>query len=94
MNRVYRKRNYNLYQFGKEYIIHNTRKEFKDGHTHINEFKTAIFLIDLSIHKSVPKHLCNYFLESLIRISDDEKYKKKLNMLLEQRNHKKAYTKR
>ena len=89
MNRVYRKKYYNLYQFGNEYIIHNTRKEFKDGHTHINEYKTAVFLIDVALHKSIPKHLCNYHLESLYRISEDRLYKDKLMRLKESRKKKK-----
>ena len=91
MNRVYKKHNYNLYQFGNEYIIHNTKKEFSIGHTHINNYKTAVFLIDLSLHKSVPKHICNYFLESLCRISDDKKYTDKLRELIRKREMERKY---
>ena len=53
MNRIYKKLEYNIYQFDNEYIVHNTKKEFKIGHSHIKNFKTAKFLIDLSIHKSL-----------------------------------------
>ena len=91
MNRVYKKRHYNLYQFGNEYIIHNTRKDFNIGHTHINNYKTAVFLIDLSLHKSVPRHICNYFLESLCRISDDKKYIQKLKLIIKQRENERKY---
>ena len=91
MNRVYKKRHYNLYQFGNEYIIHNTRKDFNVGHTHINNYKTAVFLIDLSLHKSIPRHICNYFLESLCRISDDKKYTQKLKLIIQQRENERKY---
>lgn len=91
MNRVYKKRHYNLYQFGNEYIIHNTRKDFNVGHTHINNYKTAVFLIDLSLHKSIPRHICNYFLESLCRISDDKKYIQKLKLIMQQRENERKY---
>ena len=91
MNRVYKKRHYNLYQFGNEYIIHNTRKDFNIGHTHINNYKTAVFLIDLSLHKSIPRHICNYFLESLCRISDDKKYIQKLKLIIQQRENERKY---
>ena len=91
MNRVYKKRHYNLYQFGNEYIIHNTRKDFNIGHTHINNYKTAVFLIDLSLHKSIPRHICNYFLESLCRISDDKKYIQKLKLIIKQRENERKY---
>lgn len=91
MNRVYKKRHYNLYQFGNEYIIHNTKKDFNVGHTHINNYKTAVFLIDLSLHKSIPRHICNYFLESLCRISDDKKYIQKLKLIIQQRENERKY---
>lgn len=91
MNRVYKKKNFNLYQFGKEYIIHNTKGEFSKNHTHINDFKTAKFLIDLAIHKSVPRHLSFYLMNSLIRISLDKKYIDKLESEIRRRTNRRNY---
>lgn len=88
MNRIYKKLEYNIYQFDNEYIIHNTKKEFDYGHTHIKNFKTAKFLIDLSIHKSIPHHLNLYLLESLIRISDDNEYRNKIRELINNKSNK------
>ena len=83
MIRVYRKKNYNIYSCGDEYIVHNMDMKFEDGHTHIKNFKTAKFIIDLAIHKSTPYHLNSYLLKSLIRISTDEDYKNKIQQLID-----------
>ena len=65
------------------FVVHNTRKEFQKGHTHVNSFKTAEYLALLAVHKSVPKkhRLPNYLRDSLIRISEDEKYIEKVKTL-------------
>lgn len=75
---LYKKREFRIYGNNDEYIIHNSKKEFSEGHTHINNYKTAKWLIDLAIHKSIPNRKKRYFLESLIRISTDNTYKKLL----------------
>lgn len=75
MVRVYKRGPFNIYsdQSG-EYIIHNTKKEFKDGHTHIREYGTAQYLVNLAYNRSIPKRRLKYFIDSLIRISDDKEY--------------------
>lgn len=88
MNRVYRKQNFNVYQFDDEYIIHNMKHDFKDYHTHIRNYKTCIFIIDLVMHKSIPHHLNTYLLRSLIRLSDDEEYCNKIQQLIDVKNSK------
>lgn len=87
---VYKKKNFNIYGYKDKYIIHNTNKEFSKGHTHIKNFKTAKFLIDLSIHKSIPKHHNKYFLVSLLRISDDKEYSDKLSNIIDKLEKKKC----
>ncbi len=84
MNTIYRKHNYNIYGVSNdEFIVHNSRKSFQEHHTHIRNFNTAKYLIDLSLHKTLPKRLPEYLLISLIRLSDDEQYSSKLLTLLE-----------
>ena len=57
-------------------------KDFSIGHTHINNFNTAKFLVDLALHKSLPKKkITNYLLDSLIRISTDSSYICKIEMM-------------
>lgn len=82
MVRVYKRKYFNLYSDDSgEFIIHNTKKDFKDGHTHIRNYNTAKFLIDLALHKTVPKKKLNrYLYQSLIRITDDDSYRKKINI--------------
>ena len=81
---IYRKRHFNIYNAGKnQFIVHNTRIDFSKGHTHIRNFSTAKFIIELSLHKSIPKHLSNYLLISLIRINTDDEYIDKLQEMLE-----------
>ena len=77
---VYKKRNYVIYSNTKEFIIHNKNKEFQKGHSHINNFNTAKYLIDLAIYSRIPNRESIYFLETLIRISNDEEYIKRLRI--------------
>ena len=58
------------------YVVHNTKKEFSEGHTHINNFGTAKYIAYLVLYKKMPKknHLSVYLIESIIRISSDRKY--------------------
>ena len=80
---IYRKRNFNVYDAGSDqYIVHNTDLDFTEHHSHIRNFKTCKFIIDLSLHKTIPKRLSNYLIVSLIRLTADEDYKEKLNKIL------------
>ena len=88
MNVVYRKKNFNIYSAGSEFIIHNTKCEFSQSHTHINNFKTAKYLVDLAIHRSIPHHLHHYFLVSLYRLSDNEEYTRKIKALIDAKENK------
>lgn len=57
------------------FIVHNTRKQFKDGHTHIDNYDTAKYIAYLVSYKKVPKkHLSDYLIESIIRLSTDKNY--------------------
>ena len=92
---IYKKKNFKIYDCGnnKDYIIHNTSLEFKDHHTHVKNFNTCKFLIDLSIHKSIPNHLSDYLIVSLIRLTSDSNYKFKLESLLNSKKRGKIYAK-
>lgn len=80
---IYRKRYFNIYNAGNSFIVHNTKMDFTDGHTHIKNFSTAKFIIELSLHKTIPKHLSDYLIISLIRLNkQDIEYKDKLEKML------------
>lgn len=86
---IYKKKNFNIYSYKDIYIVHNTKKEFSKGHTHIRSFKSSKFIIDLSIHKSIPRHLNKYFLVSLLRLSNDDIYSEKLRNIIKSLENKK-----
>lgn len=62
--------------------MHNARKPFKYGHSHIDKFSTAKYITKLAYNCIVPKHLSEYLLVSLIRISDNKVYRDKLKNVL------------
>lgn len=90
-NVVYRKKNYRIYDVGEEFVIHNTSYDFESHHTHINNFKTCKYIIDLCLHKTVPYHLSDYLLISILRLSDDEEYKSKIRKVLEENKRRRQY---
>lgn len=84
MLRVYKKKNFEIYGYKNAYIIYNKNKPFETGHSHIKSFKTAKYIINLAIHKTVPKHLSIYLYESLLRISSDNIYKQKIRRKIDE----------
>lgn len=90
MVRVFRRKQFSIYSDkAGHFVIHNMNKEFNEGHTHINNFNTAKFLINLAIHKSIPrKELNTYLYKSLIRISTDSSYIFKLEKKIEDKKRR------
>lgn len=70
------------------YILYNTKKTFKNGHTHVKGYSMAKTIIDNCIKKRTPKTSNIYLLTSHIRISDDEKYIQKIEELIEAKKSK------
>lgn len=71
------------------YILYNKNKEFANGHTHLNNYHTAKWLMELYSNRKLPMDLkSEYLLTSLIRISNDEKYTTKVESLLSVRKNK------
>lgn len=86
---IYKKKNFKIYDAGKGYIVHNTKLNFPDHHTHINNFHTCKYIIDLCIHKTIPHHLSDYLLVSIIRLSNDKEYINKIeNMISNKRRNR------
>ena len=72
---------------GKEHQLHNLRYEFDDAHTHIRSFAMAEIIAKNVTGKRRPKTHDHYLLESHIRLSDDPKYIRLINELIEARVH-------
>ncbi len=83
MVRVYKIKNFDIYSNKNgAFIVYNTNKSFEQGHTHINNYHTAKYIANLAVHHSLPKkNISKYLIQSLIRISSDKNYIKKLNMM-------------
>lgn len=59
------------------------------AHTHVNNYRTSVWLVDLSLRKKCPYNISKYLLVSLIRINSDDKYVRKLNEVLDKKNTRK-----
>ena len=87
-NQVYSTSEYIIIQVSKGFIIVNRRKKFHEGHTHIKNFNTAKYLVDLAIHFSMPYNLSPYLLTSLTRITESESYKQKIIDLIKNKKNR------
>lgn len=87
-NVIYNKNGFRIISVGNEYIAVNGR-DFKSSHTHLKSYDQAIYVISMVANKRMPRHLSNYLLTSLIRLSKDDDYKDKISSLIERRESKK-----
>ena len=87
LQQIYQRGVFKIYK-SEGFILHNTDKEFSQGHTHLNSFKIAKYLIELITYKRIPRHLSKYLLVSLIRVSDDTEYQRKINELISNKKRK------
>lgn len=89
MVQIYKNGSYVIYATHKRndvYIVHNKHKAFNEGHTHINNYNTAKFIIDMSKNKIIPKTKTgDYVLQSIIRISTDKDYIEKIKSKMKKR---------
>ena len=67
----------------KGYIIANKNKEFHDGHSHLNNFKAAKYVLNLAVKEKLPHDLDTY------RILEDGPFREKVLKLIETRAQKK-----
>lgn len=88
MNKIYERGKFIILEGVDHYVVINKTKEFQNGHTHITNYNTALWLIKLSEHKSMPHNISLYLLESLIRINSDKEYVRKLKELQEAKQNK------
>ena len=90
--KVYEKEHYIILKVksGKKigYIAYNTRKEWEEGHTHLESFNMAKTIIDNVIKHKKPKTKNLYLLQSHIRLTDDPSYVKIINELVDAKKNK------
>lgn len=77
-HKVYEKKNFiviKIYGGNKVgYILYNTDKEWKNGHTHLRSFDVAKTIASNVMNHKKPKTNNLYLIESHIRVSTDELY--------------------
>lgn len=91
-NKVYEKSYYIIFKVRNGFIVYNTKKQFDEGHTHMRSFKASKTLIDLAIRKKIPRSNSEYYMTSLIRISNDEKFSKEISEIMKVKKQKTKYS--
>lgn len=86
--KCYQKNQYIIFKVSDGLVVYNTEKRFKDGHTHLKSFRVAKTIIELSIKRKFPSSHDPYFIDSLIRISDNQEYIFKLKEIKTTRENK------
>ena len=90
--KVYEKEHYIILKVksGKKigYIAYNTRKEWEEGHTHLESFNMAKTIIDNVIKHKKPKTKNLYLLQSHIRLTDDPSYVRFINELIDAKKNR------
>lgn len=70
------------------FIVHNTKKEWEGGHTHLTSFDMAKTIISNVIQQRKPKTNNVYLMRSHIRISNNVKYNKYIEHLITLKRNK------
>lgn len=80
--KIFQRKEYSIYKVSEGYIVHNTNKEFRIGHTHVRSFNKAKSIVDLCIRKKLPNTPRKWEIESLMRVTNNNTYRNKLRNLL------------
>ena len=87
-HKIYQRKQYSIYKVKNGHIIHNTNLPFEEGHTHITGFNMAKTIIDNCLRKKQPTTTNLYLLKSHARVTDDPKYRKLIEELIEAKKSK------
>ncbi|MDB2050478.1 hypothetical protein, partial [Clostridium perfringens] len=86
--KVYSRKEYIILAVKKGYIVYNTLKPFEKSHTHLRSFNMSKTIIENCINKRTPKTNNLYLLESHVRVSNDDKYIRMIEELIEAKRDK------
>lgn len=78
---IYKKENFIVVPVCNDFLVINTDKVFKEGHTYVKSFNVSKMLINFAINKQLPKN--PYFVDNLIRISNNLEYINRLQQFKE-----------
>lgn len=93
MELIFTKKNFKVF-YSKEhnnYVVYNMKKEWDNGHTHLQKYDQTLFAIDCVTKGKIPKKTNKYFLISLVRLSKDKRYIEKLQKIIDGEERKLSY---
>lgn len=70
-----------IFKAGEDFIAYNTKKTFRNGHTHLKSMSACVAAIKLVRNREMPRSKSRYFHKSLIRLSTDQAYIERLKDL-------------
>lgn len=76
--KIFQRKEYSIYRCSDGFVVHNTNKKFENGHTHVNNFYKAKILVIMAIKREIDDKLSKRDIESLIRLTNDNRYRNKL----------------
>ena len=80
---VYRYKTFKVIKKYNHFLIVNTRKPFDEGHTHVEgTLDTCIAIIKTVYNEQMPESRNIHFLQSLIRLSSNRKYRLRIDKLI------------
>lgn len=85
---IYQEDEFKVYRVGNSFIVHNSKYQFNDKHTHIFNLGIAKKVIYYTKKNIVPRTFNPYLLTSLIRLSDDTRYINEIEALITVRAQK------
>ena len=69
--KIFQRKEYSIYRCDYGYVIEN-------GHTHVNNFYKAKILVIMAIKREIDDKLSKRDIQSLIRLTNDNRYRNKL----------------
>lgn len=92
MGRIqYSRHGYIVFKARGSWIAYNTKKEFKEGHTHLQSYWSAKDAINFCIEGRVPMKATAYYLVSLQRLTTNKEYYNRLQQRIDEVNTKGRY---
>lgn len=83
-----KKKQFIVFQVSNGWIVYNTDKEFKQGHTHLRSKQSALALVDFALKEKIPRRCGFYYLISLCRVSNNIDFVGKVLSLIDVRKGK------
>lgn len=86
---IYNKNGFKIIKVQKKgksgFIVFNSKKDFEEGHTHIDNYNMCKHIIWCVTTDFIDKKLSTYLLKSLIRVSRNTHYQNQVRKIISQR---------